>query len=622
MARAQLDEQRKHAPDSPGVYLFRDADGTPLYIGKAKSLRKRLAQHLTNPSTSGGETLLTLSQEIDYIVTDNEWEALLLEQSLISREQPRFNIRLRRGHHYPYIAVSLDERYPRVYLTREQRQVGRRYFGPYETHYARELLKVLGRVFLYRTCEGPTPGRTSGSPCLDYFIKRCSAPCVEYISEEAYRAQIEQLMHFLAGDWHQTVDRLEQEMRQAAARSAFETAAILRDRWQALQRLVADNQSGLSRDAACDVVGVALHGREAHVQLLVVRDGNLQERQSYILENEAGAGAGEITRDFLLRFYTERGDIPSLIIVTDSTPDQNDIASFLSEERRAVVEVRVPQRGDKQRLLRLAERNAGASLQRAQLKHPQAPEAGEIGHDALVDLAGYLGLDHAPARIECYDVSNLGPTHTVSAMVVFENGQPQRSDYRRFRIRTTSENDFEAMRETLTRRLGRYRLNSDLHADDPQRDNSFATRPDLIVIDGGRGQLSAAVAAAEAFITDGVKVIALAKREEEIFVPDQPQPIIIARDQPASLLLQQIRNETHRFALTYHRQRRSSSAFQSSLDAIPGLGPKRKQALIRHFGSPGAVKTASLDELEQVIPARLAATVHRAFQVPAPTTDP
>lgn len=612
--RAELEEQRKQAPDLPGVYTFKDKAGKPLYIGKAKSLKKRLASHMQNPSTAGGETLLTLSVEIDYVVCDTEWQALLLEQSMIAREQPRFNVRLRTGHNYPYIAVSVDEEYPRVYLTREKRVKSRRYFGPYETKYARQLLDILGRVFQYRTCDGSKPGRRSGSPCLDFFIKRCSAPCADYISKEDYRENIDRLMRFLNGHWQEALDVLEGEMKTSAKAHEFEQAAAYRDKMTALKDLVQKGRiSGLSPSQNFDAIGVACFEDKAQVQLLVVREGSLQERRSYQISNAGLASKGDIVRDFLLRFY-DSSTIPPLIAVPEGTTETKTIEEFLFESRKGKVEVRVAQKGQAKDLVLLAERNAKINLQKQIIKPDQTNQDFEqTMHSALVDLAGYLDTKREIKRIECYDISNLGPTHTVSAMVVFDDGAMANQDYRRFQIQNQGQNDFAAMEETLQRRVRRYQLNQGLTDQHKERDPSFARLPDLVVIDGGKGQLSAAMKSLEPFIELGVEVISLAKREEEVFVPGKEAPILIEKSEPASLLLQQIRNETHRFAITYHRTKRSKAALVSELDKIPGLGPKRRADLIREFGSAKAVKKASEQELAKVVPLKLAQEIFKTF---------
>lgn len=614
MGCTHLKEIQKTAPDLPGVYTFKDKDNQPLYIGKAKSLKKRLASHLQNPSTAGGESLLSLAYDIDWVICDTEWQALLLEQSSIAREQPRFNVRLRSGHNYPFIAISLDEEFPRVYLSREKRKKGRVYFGPYESKYARKLLDILGRVFQYRTCDGEKPGRRSGSPCLDYSIERCTGPCAGYISKEDYKQDIEKIIQFLSGKQKDTLASLEQSMRAMAQKQEFEKAAAIRDRLQALQEMVKGGKvAGLSPSSNFDALGFATFEKKALIQLLVVREGTLQERRSYSFDNPANLEGGEIVREFLLRSY-EQHNIPSLIAVPEGTPGGQEISQYLQHVKKAKVEVRPAQKGQAKSMVDLACKNAKLGLQKQLLRREGIKETvKDTIHSATVDLAGYLKTEKVINRIECYDISNLGPSHTVAAMVVFENGELLPSDYRRFAIKSTLQNDFAAMNEALSRRVKSYQVNKKLDQTNKHRDPSFARLPDLIVIDGGKGQLSAGMEALEPFVELGVQVVALAKREEEIFLPGKSKPLLVEKTEPVSLLLQQIRDETHRFVINYHRTKRDKAMIVSELDQIQGLGPKRRAALIKAFGTPNAVKKAPLEDLEKVVPKKLAQTIYQRF---------
>ncbi len=596
---ARVVEQRKHLPDGPGVYLFHDERGKVIYVGKAKSIRKRVASHFSNPVTRGAVEMTDSIDSVDYLLVASESEALLVEQNFIKQYQPRFNIRLRDDKSYPFIAISMDEEFPRVYFTRERHRRNRLYFGPYSNaKRVRGTLDLLGKVFQFRSCQGTEPGRRSGSPCLDYYIKRCGAPCVGHVSRDGYMEAIDGVVAFLSGRYREIERDLEQRMRTAAEAQEYETAALERNRLRAVQSLLERQRVANEAVGTLDAVAVAVAGTDANAQVFQVRDGVLSDRQSFYLANEGERELEAVVEEFVLQYYAEAMSIPPQILV--QTPVDPYLAEALGERRGGRVELRVPERGDKRRILDLAERNAKLALDQEKLKSERRRQQRVEALDGLQEL---LALDALPLRVECYDISNLMGTHQVASMVVFEGGAPKKSDYRRFRIRGNEEgvpDDFAAMAEVLGRRLAQWERQADLSPHDPEFDASFAALPNLIVIDGGPGQLSAGLAALEGFTRRGVAVVSLAKRIEEIFRPGVRDPLVLGHETPELQLLQRVRDEAHRFAITHHRGRRDRAMTGSVLDDLPGVGPTRKRAILQHFGSPEAFLAASREELEAV----------------------
>jgi excinuclease ABC subunit C len=637
-----VDEQRRQLPDAPGVYVFRDRSGDALYVGKANSIRKRVASHFSGKGAGRGAgmggtaELIDRTDSIEFLVTGNEAEALLAEQSFIKRYRPRFNIRLRDDKSYPYVGVSLDEEFPRVYFTRERHRPNRAYFGPFSSaKRVRETLDLLGKLFQYRTCEGPEPGRRSGVPCLDYYIKRCQAPCVGYIDKDEYRSNIDRIIGFLSGRYKEIASDLEEQMQEASEAQDFERAALFRDRLNAVRSMMERQQVAGGALGSADVIGVAVEGGDANAQVFQVRDGVLAERQGFYLAGEDADGAdgdrdpGEVAETFLLQYYGAAPAIPGRVIVGPELKDRTRIlAEALSAQRDSQVEVRVASRGDLRRMRELAEKNANLALAQDKLRREHRRQQRVESLSALQEA---LGLERVPVRVEGFDISNLGETHTVASMVVFEGGAPKKSDYRKFGIRgefgengggpaaapdakrRSGPDDVAAMQEVLSRRLGRYLQQADISPHDSDRDASFAALPDLIVIDGGKGQLSAGLKTLEPLTERGVAVVSLAKRIEEVFVPGRSDPILLEKGSDALRLLQRVRDEAHRFAITFHRSRRDQAMTASVLDGVRGVGPARKRALLRHFGSPDRLLTASREELEAVpgVPGKLAREIHR-----------
>ncbi len=610
MASETLEAQLKRVPTTSGVYLFRDRDGEVLYVGKAKSLRPRVRSYFqagSSDTRQGIRMMANRVETIETIVTTSEVEALHLEQNLVKRHRPPFNVRLRDDKSFPYIAVTVEDDYPRVMFTRERHRRGVWYFGPYaNAKKVRETLDVLNRVFRYRPCEGPQPGRHSGIPCLDYHIERCFAPCVGYISKEDYRELIDQVIEFLSGDDRPIRRRLEAEMRQAAAEERFEDAARYRNRLQAIERL--SERQAVERPSAgsFDVIGISVSPERAAVQLFPLREGRMVDRYSFHLENAAGEELGEVLEQFCLEYYGSAPSIPAQIVVPRGSGDTAALEEFLTERRGARVEVRAPERGEKRRLQELAQQNAQLALE-SETFVAETRRARRL--ESLEELREALNLESLPIRIECFDISNLQGQEIVGSMVVFEDAVAKRSHYRKFTVRgLDGQDDFGALREVITRRFSR--LGADPGSE--EWNESFAATPNLVVVDGGKGQLSAALAAMQDLDLPRVAVISLAKRIEEVFVPGRSEPILLPRESPALQLLQRIRDEAHRFAITFHRQRRDAAARSSMFDQLEGVGPARRRALLQHFGSAERVAEATQEELEGVpgVPAKTARRIY------------
>jgi excinuclease ABC subunit C len=625
-------DRRRELPDEPGVYLFRDERGKVIYVGKAKSIKKRVASHFSGGGRGthlrAGRDLLPMIDQIEALVVRTESEALLVEQNFIKQYKPRFNIRLRDDKSYPYIAISLDEDFPRVYFTRERHRRDRAYFGPYSNaKRVRSTLEVLGKVFMFRSCDGPTPGRRSGSPCLDYYIKRCEAPCVGYVDKAGYRKAIDGVIAFLSGRYKEIERQLEFEMRMAAAEQRFEDAARERNRLKAVRSLLERQRVAHEGEGSMDAIAVAVTDSEANAQVFQIRDGVLADRQSFYLDNTSEAGIAEVAEAFILQYYASAMTVPPLVVVQRELGARPDLAEALGARRGTAVEVRPAERGDKRRMLELAERNAQLALDQEKLRSERRRQQRV---EALDGLQGALGLDTIPLRIECFDISTLMGTNTVASMVVFEGGAPKKSDYRRFRVFSVGDaaarddegngarvaeygpDDFAAMEEVLGRRYARWEQQRDVSPHDKDYDPSFAALPNVVVIDGGKGQLAAGLRALQGFRDRGVVVISLAKRIEEVFIPGRELPLVLSHDTPELQLLQRVRDEAHRFAITHHRIRRDRAMTASVLDDLSGVGPARKRALLAHFGSPDAILGASREELESVpgLPGKLARDVY------------
>ena len=602
--------QLRRVPATPGVYLFRDEGDEVLYVGKAKSLRPRVRQYFQagrSDNRVGIDKLVARVARIETIVTDSEVEALHLEQNLVKRHRPPFNVRLRDDKSFPYIAVTLEDDYPRVMFTRKRHRKGVLYFGPYaNAKKVRETLDVLNRVFRYRPCEGPKPGRRSGIPCLDYHIERCLAPCVDYVSKEAYREVIDGVVEFLSGNDRPIRAELGRQMREAATEERFEDAARYRTRLHAVERRADRQAVERASIGTSDVIGLAAGPERAAVQVFPLRGGRMVDRYSFHLDNAAGDDPLEVLEGFCLEYYGSAPSIPPQILVPRALGDLSTLERYLSELRGSHVEVRAPERGEKRRLQELAQKNAEIALSSDTL----VSETKRLRRvEALEELREVLNLESLPLRIECFDISNIQGQEIVGSMVVFEDGVARKGHYRKFAVRDLSgPDDFAAMAQVVSRRFARLAASP---ASD-EYDESFAASPNLVVIDGGKGQLAAALDAMQAYDLPRVAVISLAKRVEEVFLPDRADPVLLPDHSPGLQLLQRLRDEAHRFAITYHRVRRDTAARESMFDQLEGVGPARRRALLRHFGSAERVLAATAEELEGVpgVPAKTARRIY------------
>ncbi len=591
--QAALQEKLKTLPRGPGVYLFRDREGEVIYVGKAKTLRTRVRNYFQRGSDgrAGMVQLVGKIADVEVIVTRTEAEALHLEQNLVKRYRPPFNVRLRDDKSFPYIAVTLTDEYPRVMFTRERHRRGTVYFGPYaNAKKVRETLDVLNRVFKFRPCEGPKPGRHSGIPCLDFHIDRCFAPCVGNISPEGYGDVIDGVIGFLSGDTQPIQRELEERMREAAADERFEEAARYRNRLNSIRHLAERQATEQRAVGTVDVIGLAIEGDCAAVQIFPLRDGKMIDRYGFHLENVVEDDPLAVLEAFAVEYYGSAPSVPPQVLVPAAMTDTGALAEFLSERRGSRVEVRAPARGEKRRLVELAVENARLALE-ADTVNREAQRLRRVA--ALEELRECLNLESLPLRIECFDVSNIQGESIVASMTVFVDARPKNAHYRTFGIRgLDGQDDVGAMREAISRRFARARA--------VEVDESFSQIPNLVVVDGGRGQLAAALSAMESLDLPRVAVIALAKREEVVFVPGAVEPIRLDPHGPGLQLLQRIRDEAHRVALRFHRKRRGSKSMETIFEGLVGVGPARRRALLRHFGSAERFLDATQEELEGV----------------------
>jgi excinuclease ABC subunit C len=603
-------------PDTPGSYQFRDAAGRVIYVGKAKSLRQRLSNYFGSPATLPPRTaqMVAAAESVEWIQVRNDVEALILENTLIKEHQPRFNVRLRDDKSYPFLAVTLDDEWPRAMVMRGAKRKGTRYFGPYGHAYAiRETLDLLLRTFPIRTCSDNKLGRhqRSGRPCLLFHIEKCAAPCVGEIDKAAYDVLVEELIEFLDGDTDTIVKRLQAEMAGAADELEFERAARLRDRLAAVRKAIETQQMVADRAEDLDVVGIVADELEASVQVFFVRRGRVVGRKGLIVDRAEDLSEGELVDRVLEGLYAEipPSGVPKQVLVPEPSADLALHEGWLSTLRGSNVVIRVPQRGGKRELLDTVTRNAAEELNRHRLRRASDHNSRS---KALNELQAYLGLPEPPLRIECYDMSHIQGSDYVGSMVVLEDGLPRKGEYRRFKIRDVPGNDdFAAMEEVLTRRLTAYLAERDQPV--AERAGKFAYPPQLLLVDGGKGQLSVAErVVAQLGLTDEIPIASLAKEFEEVYVPGRSQPVRIPRQSEALYLLQRVRDEAHRFAIAYHRQLRGKRMTTSVLDDVPGLGPTRRKRLLTELGGITKVKKASLEQLQALpwLPDAVAVAVH------------
>jgi excinuclease ABC subunit C len=597
-------------PDGPGVYLFQGPDGRVLYIGKAKSLRKRLANYFGNQLLARTRRMVTEAATVDWIVTESEVDALMLEYTLVQKHQPRFNIKLRDDKSFPYLALTRYQEWPRIMVMRGKRRKGVQYFGPYAHAYAiRQTRDLLLRTFPVRSCTDTKfkSHQSLGRPCLLFHIERCSGPCVGEVSPEDYLADVDGLAAFLDGDRSDLISQLRNEMQDAADRLEYEHAARIRDQMASVEKALQRQELVSSRPDTFDLIAVEEDDLEAAVVVFNVTRGRLTGRRTSVLDKVEDVTSAELIGIVLRQTYG--GDTPPRLIVVPELPDDADLwAKWLSTRRESAVELRVPRRGAKRRLLETAHANAREEFAKHRMKRASDHNARA---KALRSLQEHLGMENAPLRIECYDISTIQGTDTVASMVVFEDGLPKKSEYRRFKIKTlTGQDDFAAMEEVLRRRFGAYVADMERPVEERGK---FAYPPSLVVIDGGAGQLGRAVKVLDHFGLD-IPVAGLAKRLEEVYLPDADTPLLIPRGEDALYLIQSVRDEAHRFAITYHRKLRGKRMVDSILDSVPGVGPKRKRQLLRRFGSLRRLRDATFEEIAEVVPESVAGELVTALQ--------
>ena len=601
--RESLEAQVASFPDAPGVYLFKDPRGRVLYVGKADVLRDRVRAYFGPTLDVRHIRMVERAERVEFAVTGSISEAYLLEANLIKQHKPRYNIRLKDDKSYPYVKITLGEDFPRILRTRSLGDRTARYFGPFaNAKSVDQSLDLLQKLFPYRTCkltilagdEGrghtvPPSALPGGRPCLLFHLKRCTAPCVGNTTKDEYRATVDKSVLFLEGRYETLARATRREMESAADTLEFERAAALRDRLTAIDRTLDRQEVHAYKGDDFDVLAAAIDEGDAVVQLFRVRDGTIVGRDHFALEGSEGAGAPEVIASFLRQHYSAATMLPPEIVTPATLPDAAALEAFLSERRGGPVRLHVPQRGKKRHLAELAERNAKDALDQERVRWLADRGKTDV---ALRELQEALGLEGPPKRIECYDVSHVQGTSVVSSMVVFEDGRPAKSQYRRFRARIADRNDdFTNMHDTLKRRFAR--------SASPEAQSSWPL-PDLVILDGGKGQLSAGLAALADAGRLQIPIAALAKEREELFVPNRPDPIVLPRTAQGLYLVQRIRDEAHRFAVTYHQKVRARRAVRSILDDIAGVGPARKRALLRKFGSVRAMQEAPVEDLAAV----------------------
>jgi excinuclease ABC subunit C len=596
----ELEATLKRLPDRPGVYLMKDARGTVLYVGKAQSLRSRVRSYWQK-QTGGAEIHLIRGvidkiADLEYTMTDSVSEALLLEINLVKRYRPRYNVRLKDDKSYPFIKITLAEDFPRVERTRRLPADGSRYFGPYASASSvDEAMNLIRRLFPFRTCTLDIhDGRAAiERPCLLYHIKRCQAPCVGYIGKADYRAQIEQIERFLEGRQEVVARALTDQMHAASQATEYERAAALRDKVRAIERTMESQKMAAHASTEEDVLGLARQDNQAAVQLFAVRGGKMVGRDVFLLDAPRETDDAKVLEGFVLQYYDRATSVPPTVLLPALPEDASELEAFLTARRGAVVHLRVPQRGEKRELLELATRNATETLAREHARW-LADQGKTLA--ALEELAEALGLPAAPRRIEGYDISNFAGAQSVGSMVVFEEGRPRTGEYRRFRIKTVQgANDYASHQEVLRRRFKRTKS-----GEEGSEEELRWLLPDLVVIDGGKGQLSAAKEVLDELGYGDLAVVGLAKEREEIFLPEREAPVLLPTTSPALYLMQRLRDEAHRFAITYHRSLRAKAATRSAFDDLPGVGPRRRAALLRVFGSAKRVREAPLEQIAAV----------------------
>ena len=608
MPAPNLDDKLQRVPDRPGVYLYRDAKAQVIYVGKAASLRSRVRSYFqeSRPHDAKTDSMVRQIADLEYIVTDNELEALMLEANLVRKHRPRYNIILRDDKHYPFLKLTTDEEFPRLLVARRVQNDGATYYGPfYPATAMRETLRLTRQLFPLRTCSITIDGQLE-RPCIQYAIHRCNAPCTGWETREGYAGTVRDVQRFLEGKDEDLLRRLTEEMEAAAVEEKFERAAVLRDQIQSLNKVLERQKIISTEEVDQDVVGVVRQGNDACVELFFVRKGRLVGQEAFFFDKVAGWTDGEIVSAFIRQFYGKAVVPAPELLVSEEIPDAELVGEWLSGLAGRRVQVVAPQRGSRRQFVAMAEANAAIALQNHLLSRDDRQQY------VLEELQRALNLPGTPNRIEGYDISNIQGTEQVGSLVVWENGGMKKDDYKRFRIRTVAgADDFASLREVLSRRFGRAL-------------EQGTALPDLVLIDSGRGQLNVGLAVLQELGLDWIPVASLAKQQEEVYVGDSLQPLALDPTSPALHTLQKIRDEAHRFAITYHKKLRSRRTIQSVLDAIPGIGPTIRTSLLKTLGSARRVREASVAELAAVpkVTPKLAQRIHDHFHPAADGREP
>jgi excinuclease ABC subunit C len=589
----RLKDQPKALPTTPGVYLFKDISGKVIYVGKATNLRSRVNSYFASADSLIDKVrrMMAKAADLDFMVTDSEQEAIFLECNLIKKYHPRYNVNLKDDKSFPYLKISLTEDYPQIYVTRRLEQDGSRYFGPYaNAKSVRKAMDLIKKLFPYRSCRKKITGHDK-RPCLEYHINRCVGPCIGEVSVEEYGEVVRQVTLFLEGKQDKIVNQLKLKMVQSSKNLEFERAAAVRDQLQGIEGVISRQKVMSARAIDEDAIAFSREGGEACAQVFFIRSGKLIGNEHFILGGTNDEDSGQIMASFIKQYYNSASYIPPQLLLQHDVDDLSAVSKWLEAKRGAKVKVLVPQRGAKKELVDLVAQNAAQLM--VQRKIRKLSDTGKTA-GALLELQQALGLLDVPKQIECYDISDIQGTNAVGSMVVFYEGKPKKSDYRRFNIKMVSGvDDYARMREVLRRRFARAdRLSN--------KESSWAVMPDLLLIDGGKGHLGVALQVLKEAGIDSIATASIAKENEEIFLAERSDPIILPNNSPALFMLQRIRDEAHRFAITYHRKARQKSVAASILDDVPGIGSKRKKALIRHFGSVSKIREASLEELALV----------------------
>ena len=612
MAESAFQHRLRVTPEKPGVYLMKDAGDNVLYVGKASVLRNRLRSYFGSPSGHSAKIRRLVPQitDFEFIVTDTEAEALILENTLIKRHRPRYNARLKDDKTYPYLKIDLSEEFPRVYITRQVADDGARYFGPFATAGSvRQTMDLVKKLFPYRSCTKVITG-SDPRPCLEYFIHRCVAPCSGYASREDYDQVIQQVILFMEGNTEAVTQELSSKMEESSEGLEFERAAVLRDQIRSIERVAEEQRIKVDSNpiGEADVIAMAQGTDETWVEVFFIRHGKLIGRDHFFMEGTQDDSPSLVLGQFIKQFYQTALVIPPKILLQHPLEEKELIRDWLRQRRGGAVNLVFPQRGANRKLLNMVAENATQGLAQHRVKWLNNPD---VIHQAMAELQDELSLPALPVRIECYDISHIQGTNLVGSMVIFQDGKPKTSHYRRFKIKLVDGvDDYASMQEMLRRRFRRLanaraeeRAVPNLAVPDMEGDgppDAWGILPDLVIIDGGKGHLSAALEVLLELGLDEIPLAALAKENEELFVPHTPEPIILPRRSQGLYLVQRIRDEAHRFAITYHRNLRSKASLRSSIDLVTGIGPKRKRMLLRRFGSIQAIKDAPVDEIAAV----------------------